>query len=172
MARDGTVEMAMKVLNHGPCYLATKPLGQYTVDNLWQHIVRVTGELPTSLTETAFVGQDEQGDSVAARFAPNIPRSPSLPNPPNSVAARFAPNIPRSPSLPNPPNSVAARFAPEIPRSPTLPNPPSSVSNFAGYTLSYVKERLDAWNNERARANNGFQAPSEEPKGATRGSEE
>lgn len=63
MARDGTVEMAMKVLNHGPCYLATKPLGQYTVDNLWQHIVRVTGELPTSLTETAFVGQDEQGDS-------------------------------------------------------------------------------------------------------------
>ncbi|XP_063939905.1 two-component response regulator ARR14-like [Daucus carota subsp. sativus] len=305
MARDGTVEMAMKVLNHGPCYLATKPLGQYTVDNLWQHIVRVTGELPTSLTETAFVGQDEQGDSssrvsgdgggsspkqgnskrksnsafgikdadgcnsgnlrmtwthklhakflqaldvlgekrpkpetllrmmndpsltlddisahlreyqrdqkarsvnlqeiggpvvpslqpaapksislrgqtsgtanfnsVAARFAPNIPRSPSLPNPPNSVAARFAPNIPRSPSLPNPPNSVAARFAPEIPRSPTLPNPPTSVSNFAGYTLSYVKERLDAWNNERARANNGFQAPSEEPKGATRGSEE
>ena len=38
MARDDKVEMAMKALNHGRCYLANKPLSHDTIANQWQHI--------------------------------------------------------------------------------------------------------------------------------------
>lgn len=62
IAEDVTIELAREAMRNGVCFLFSKPPSDGDIVSTWQHVCRVTGELPALADITGSVGGEECGN--------------------------------------------------------------------------------------------------------------
>lgn len=66
IAEELTMDLAREAIGYGVCYVFSKPPSHRDISNVWQHIPRVTGEMPALSDMTNYIDIEKDGSSDAA----------------------------------------------------------------------------------------------------------